>query len=409
MTIPAVQRLDLTIADALLEISNAVGSVMEIDEILATICDIGVRVMRTKTCSIYLLDEEVKAESGRRELVLRATTGLRKELINKGRFLYGQGVPGWAAEHNEVAVVNDATNDPRYLQLDDSQKEYFLAYLCTPLRIQEEVIGVLSIRREHPTEWTDEEVAFAEIVAKQVAIVLEKVRLYRQKLAADRLAAIAISLSEVAHYIKNLLQGMSGGAYFIETGLKRGDFEKTLTGWELLKRNQEKIAALVQNMLNYAREQRLELKAGDLNELLYGIARDIEETAFRRNVVLSVQLDDNVPEVLFDHDALHDAVLNLVGNAMDAIKLDRKGEVQITSRFDPARRVVRLGVSDNGAGIPPESRSKIFNLFFSTKGKQGTGIGLSVTKKLVEEHGGRIWFESEVGKGTTFFIELPVA
>ncbi|MCB2153726.1 GAF domain-containing protein [bacterium] len=397
---------DIRIAHALLDISHAVGSVMEFDRILDTICGITARVMDTQTCSVYLLDEE-KPDF----LVLRATHGLsRAEELGVRGFDLGDGVTGWAASHNQTVALADARHDERYARLDDTQEETrLMAYLCTPLRIQEEVVGVLSVRRERCVEWSQEEIVFAEIIAKQVAIVLEKARLYVEKMEAERLAAIGISLSEVAHYIKNVLQTMTGGEYFVESGLRNGDVSKTERGWQLLKRSNGKIRALVLNMLNYSRGTQVELERGDLNALIANLAREVEENTMQRGVRLGVAIDELIPSIMFDEQALYDALLNLVTNALDALPAGHPDpEVKIVSRLDLSAGCARIQVSDNGSGIPEEVQAKMFNLFYSTKGHGGTGIGLAVTKKIVDEHGGRIFFETQKDVGTTFTIELPI-
>jgi signal transduction histidine kinase len=401
----AILAHDRRIAEALLEISNAVGSVMDIEDILQRICDIGARVMQTNTCSIYLIDEDDPGF-----LILRASYGLsRAQELGVRGFRVGEGPPGWAAAENQTLVLRDATNDFRNAKLDDTAEEQrYIAYICTPLRIQEEIVGVLSIRREHPTDWREEEAVFAEIVAKQIAIVLEKSRLYREKVEAERLAAIAISLSEVAHYIKNILQNMIGGAYFIEIGLKRGNIQKAQSGWELLQRNVEKIKTLVENMLRFSRERTSTLADEDLNSLVAEVARTVDDRAASRGTSVIVELDDHIPTLQLDKEAFTDALLNLVSNALDAIPDDRLGEVRIITQLERDKRRVLLTVADNGNGIPDEVRHRIFNLFFSTKGKGGTGIGLAVTRKIILEHGGQIWFESEQGHGTKFLATLPV-
>ncbi len=396
---------DRRIAEALLEISYAVGSVMTIDAIVLRICEIGARVMETDTFSVYL------KEGGDGDfLVLKASQGRsRAEELGRQGFRLGEGLAGWAALQNQTLAVNDTSNDERdFPEPASSEAREYLAYLCTPLRIQDEVVGVLSMRRRNPHEWRDEEIVFGEILAKQIAIVLEKARLYNEKVEAERLAAIAISLSEVAHYIKNVLQNMMGGSYFVEAGIKRNDVGKIRQGWELLARSTEKIRALVENMLVFSRENRCALEQGDLNALIARLAHEIEDTAFRRNIHFVVNLDHRVPPVMMDESAMFDALLNLAGNALDAIPAGREGEVRVSSELDCGARLIRIRISDDGDGIPPEVQQKMFNLFYSTKGKGGTGIGLAVTKKIIDEHHGEIFFETEESQGTTFIIELPM-
>ncbi len=388
-----------------MEISHAVGSVMELGDILQRIVETGARIMETNTCSVYLRDDDEPEF-----LVLHASWGLsRAEELGVRGFRWGEGLPGWSAQHNQTVALANDRHDGRWAQLDDTAKEAELkAYLGTPLRIQDDVAGVLTFRRAAEQDWTHEEVIFAEFIAKQVAIVLEKASLYEEKVEAERLAAIAVSLSGVAHYIKNVLQNMMGGSYFVETGLKRGDVDKARKGWELLQRSIGKIQALVENMLTYSRDWKCELEPLDVNAMLAQMAQQVEPSAFAKGIRLTLELDERLPELQADEDALHDAVLNLVTNAVDVLEENTGGEVCVRTRRDDAAGVARICVVDNGPGIPPDVQEKMFTLFFTTKGRGGTGIGLSVTHRIIAEHHGSLSFDSSPDEGTTFTIELPL-
>ncbi|HBF35007.1 TPA: histidine kinase, partial [Candidatus Sumerlaeota bacterium] len=228
------------------------------------------------------------------------------------------------------------------------------------------------------------------------------------KLESDRLAAISISLSEVAHYIKNLLQGMKGGMYFIDLGLKRGDLDTTRKGWEVLQKGNRKIASLVENMLSYSREMPLNLDKQNINSIIYDILHQIDDSAVERKIALIPETTRDLPPVLIDADRIYDALLNLITNAIDAIAEDRTdGYVLVRTRLDETKSFVEIEIKDNGGGIPVDAQNKIFNLFFSTKGARGSGIGLSVTRKIIELHKGKIRFETTLGEGTSFFVQLP--
>jgi signal transduction histidine kinase len=404
-TVIPILNQDRRIAQALVEIGAAVDSAMDLAEILQRLCDVSARVMGTQTCSIYLCDEADPAM-----LVLRASHGLSMaEQLGQRGFRVGEGLPGWSAEHELTLAVADQRQDPRWARLDDTASEDHLrAYLCTPLRIRGRVVGIISFRRKVRHEWTPEETTFLEFVSKQVAFVLDRAHLHEAKMEAERLAAISLSLSEVAHYIKNVLQNMAGGAYFVDVGLKRGDPEMVERGWVLHKRSTEKIRTLIENMLAYTREKRIELREDDLNALVAELAASFEEAAYLRKVRFRVQLADTVPPLRLDREAMQDAVLNLLTNALDATDTEGGGEIALATRLDLSRRAVCLTVEDNGCGIPDDARSKLFNLFFTTKGRKGTGIGLAVTRKIVLEHGGTIDYETELGHGTKFTITLPL-
>lgn len=399
---PAAQQpLDVRrLLSGLLEISNFVGSVMLLEDILDRIVHITSDIMRVPICSIYLFDDENR-------LVLRSNVGFESELVGVASFCKGEGVPGWVSERNITVALRDAVNDPIYKPMDSSLEMDCRAYLCAPLRIQDEVIGVMTARKREIYAFTKDEILFFETVCKQVAIVIEKARMYEEKLSAERLAAVAISLSGVAHYIKNILLTMQGGEYLVEQGLSQGNLQRTSEGWDVLKRANRKIRGLVENILNYCRKEEPVRRPVSINSMILDLLASVDKTASERGVELVPDLDSGLGEMELDPVSFYDSLLNLVTNAMDAIPADRKGRVEIRTRRLEGRHQALIEVADNGTGIPEEIGAKIFTLFFTTKGKQGTGIGLAATRKIIEEHGGTIEFESTPNEGTRFKIYLP--
>lgn len=390
--------------EALLAISYAVGSVMELPEILRRIVRETASLMGADVCSIYLLENEPDPP----RLRLRATHGLNPAVVDQAVLPVGRGIAGWVVQTGDPAVSNDAVYDPRFEPMAGSGEEHLHAIVCAPLRIQDELIGAMSARWAQVREIPDTDITMFETICTQVSIVIEKARLHSEKVEAERLAAVAVGLSEIAHYIKNLLTSVEGGAFVVDKALASGDVDRARKGWALLQRNNKKIADLVANMLSYSRQEGLSLAPGEINELLHDVVESALSRTDRNEVQIVESYQPGLPEVLMDDEALHDCFLNLVGNAIDAMG-PGGGVVVVGSRNLPAERRVMVEVIDTGQGIPEENADKIFNLFFSTKGSKGTGIGLAATKKKIEAHGGMIDFESKVGKGTTFRVKLPLA
>ena len=147
----------------------------------------------------------------------------------------------------------------------------------------------------------------------------------------------------------------------------------------------------------------------NVNTLVYDILQHIDDTAVERGVGLLPETQRELPNVPFDYDKIYDALLNLITNAIDAIPADKPdGLVMVRTGLSQDRHYVEVSVEDNGSGMTPDVQKRVFNLFFSTKGEKGSGIGLAVTRKIIERHRGQIVVKSEPGKGTTFTMRLPL-
>lgn len=389
---------------ALLDISNFVGSVMRLDDILDRIVKITADLIDVPVCSVYIFEED------KNKIVLHSSFGLESGMKGKACFPLGRGIQGWVAQEGQIVSLPDATVDGRYLPLKESKLENECkAILCAPLRIQEEIIGVMTARKREAFNFNKEQTILFETVCKQVAIVIEKARMYEQKIEAEQLAAVALSLTGIAHYIKNILFTSQVGEYMVDKGLNEwNDLDRVRDGWKQLHEANQKIRKLVENILNYSRKTQLEPKPMDLVKLISDIVESIHDQTAQRRIEVRTQLDPQLQKIMLEPESIHDALLNLITNAIDAIPENRAGIVTIKAEKIPDQSNIRMEVTDDGTGMPEDVRAKIFNLFFSTKGKRGTGIGLSATKKIVEDHGGTIQCESVVGQGTTFRVFLPL-
>ena len=279
---------------ALLEISNLVGSVMRLDDILDRIVRITADLMDVPVCSIYLLE-------GNGDLVMRSNVGFEPELTGKVVIRKGDGLSGVVVRTNELLAVVDATKDPRHKSLASSSplEGSCRAFLGTPLRIQSEVIGLMVVRRTEVYEFLPEQRKLLETVCKQVAIVIEKARMYEEKIKADQLAAVAVSLSGLAHYIKNILFTSQVGEYLVDKGLNEwNDLDRVREGWKTLHQANQKIRKLVENMLNYSRKVRLEFKPVNLNKMISEIVESVQDQASLHRTELHVQLDPQLDLVM---------------------------------------------------------------------------------------------------------------
>jgi signal transduction histidine kinase len=232
----------------------------------------------------------------------------------------------------------------------------------------------------------------------------------RKLVEAERLAAVGQTVAGLSHAIKNITGGLKGGAFVLEKGIELGDQKYLLQGWEMIKGNVDKITNLSMDLLNYAKATDLNMQACDPNQPAQEVVDLMRPRADELGIELVGDFSQNLNTCQLDADLICRCLLNLVSNAMDACRHDDPDapEKIVTVRTKKTRGWgVEYEVLDNGRGMNAHIKKNIFKRFFSTKGSEGTGIGLMITKKIIDEHKGVIEYESEEGAGSRFSIKLP--
>jgi len=234
--------------------------------------------------------------------------------------------------------------------------------------------------------------------------------LERELINSERLAAIGQTVAGMAHGIKNILAGFKGGRYLVDIGIDKNNTDKLINGWQMIKRNIDQTADLVMDLLSYSKEREPEYQDCFPNNIANDVCELVKDMAATHRIRIVKEFSNQIGEVSMDPNTVHQCLLNLVSNAIDACvfddNIDKQHEVRIHTEME-AKTFIRFEVSDNGAGMPDHVKKKLFSSFFSTKGAKGTGLGLLVTRKLIEEHHGSIGVVSDVNIGTTFTMKLP--
>ncbi len=239
--------------------------------------------------------------------------------------------------------------------------------------------------------------------------ITEENRLRGKLIEQERLAAVGQTVAGVTHCMKNVLNGLKGGAYMVNVGIKRNDSALLDEGWQNVQKGIGRISKLSLDMLSYCRERRPMLVPTDPLELIRESVEIISKSAKQDGIKILCHGDDG-PSVNLDQEALGRALLNLISNAIDACKEKSYGEgemPQVEITVERKKDRVIFVVRDNGVGMNDEICSQLFTRFFSTKESHGTGLGLCVTHKIVDEHGGEMGVDSNPGQGSTFTIRLP--
>jgi signal transduction histidine kinase len=257
-------------------------------------------------------------------------------------------------------------------------------------------------------KFTEDHLKLMIAIGHQAALAVEDTRYYSAMVQAERLAAIGQTIATLSHHIKNILQGIRGGSYLIEMGLKDHDEEITRKGWNIVERNQNRISALVMDMLTFSKEREPDLMVANMNTVVADVVELMRVRAGDLHVELQWRPGDPMPDLIFDPEGIHRAVLNVVTNAIDAVN-DREtpGRVDVAAQYCAEEGLVRITVNDNGPGIPEDQMEHLFSPFVSSKKSRGTGLGLPVSQKILNEHGGRILVHSKPEQGCQFVFEVP--
>ena len=233
----------------------------------------------------------------------------------------------------------------------------------------------------------------------------------RELITSERMAAVGQTIAGLSHAIKNIASGLEGGVFVLEKGIELDEKKYVIEGWEMLKASVEKIKNLSLGLLEFAKSPGNNRRRCDPAEPLRQVARLMKSWAGQSGITIKMDFAPDLEPLYIDAEKLEHCLLNLVTNSLEACIEDTSGqkEKQITLI---ARRPEGWGVEyqilDNGPGMDEPACQKAFREFFSTKGARGTGLGLMLSNKIIEEHKGVIEIESEKGVGTKICIKLPL-
>jgi signal transduction histidine kinase/pSer/pThr/pTyr-binding forkhead associated (FHA) protein len=349
----------------------------------------------------------------------------------------------------EGVLSSNAMTDPRFAKGDSVQRMHIRSAICSPIRFRDKTYGAIYIDSSMANyTFTPEQLALMNAIGQHAGLALANTDLYQEKLQAERLAAIGETVATLSHSIKNILQGLRGGADVVEMGLSKDDLKIAKGGWPIMKRNLDRIISLAVNMLAFSRQRKVELELTSIGPVLEDCAELLENLTKTRQVALILDIDSEVPPIPLDPPMIHQALMNLLTNAVEAVPAN-DGAVTVRVNFRPAAppkpetkpetrseggrsRVgammkptppsaarntqpkrplespyIEIAIIDNGPGIPKSKQPWVFEPFHTTKGVRGTGLGLAVAKRVADQHQGVLLLDSEEGKGATFRMILP--
>jgi signal transduction histidine kinase len=392
----------------LYEASQAISHILDIGELLDRILELVFRTIQAdRGCFMLTVPDSTDLEP----------KALRSRKDSQEKLDVSRTIIDHVLRERQGVLVTDASQDERFNTGQSIVRFGIREVICVPMRGRHETLGVLyldtyssagevAVRKTTTGKFTEDHLALASALAHQAALAVEETRYHQALLQSERLAAMGQTIAALSHHIKNILQGLRSGSDIIKMGLRDKNETLIQQGWRVAEKNQAKIYDLVMDMLSYSKERVPAVEATDLNDIVREVIELVQGRAADLKVQLDTSLADPLPLAAVDPEGIHRAVLNVVGNALDAAEGRPDAKVTVGTRAEADW--VRIVVLDNGPGIPMDKVEDIFKPFVSSKGAKGTGLGLPVSRKILREHGGDLLVQSQIGAGSKFTLRLPI-
>jgi two-component system NtrC family sensor kinase len=385
------------------ELTDVISSLMPVEQLLARVMDIVFHEVEIDHGVIFLRDEESS-------VLLPEVVRFRghADAPADGQQIFAsRTIINHVVDSRSGILSSNAIADKRFQSGKSVQNLGMRSVICAPVMARDNILGVIHIDcaiTRHT--YSEHELRLLTAIGYQTGLALENARLVQLHLRQERMAAAGETVAYLSHYIKNLLQGMRSGADILRKGLDKPDLAIAAQGWGIVERNLDRSYNLMMNMLAFAKPREPRLEQVQINRVVEEVVGLVQKQADAKQVVLLTDLDEQIPPIPLDYDGIHQVGLNIITNAIDAVPANT-GFINVRTQYDGPRRQVILSITDNGPGVPENQRDRVFEAFHSSKGHGGTGLGLSVARKIVRELGGRIELHSPKDGGAEFRVRLP--
>jgi two-component system NtrC family sensor kinase len=395
--------------ETLLRFSREMVSIVNLENLSNSLLRTVSRAVGTEKASLYLLDETKGL------YCLTAKLGLNQECpaITKDDSLVGRLAKNSAGiVKEELEMAHDEANG-----LQTAAKMGQLeAEITVPIVSKGKLIAILNLGHKDDGIYSNEDIELLSTIANQAAIAIENARLYENLKQsqetlrrADRLSSLGLLTAGLAHEIRNPLVAIRTFTQLLPERYEDAEFREGFQGLAL--KEVDRICGLINDLLSFARPSRPNVAEENVNDVVDGIARILETEAKEKGVEIKRDFGADLPRIWIDREQMKQVFMNLILNAIQAMR--DGGSLFISTRLysknesGESGQFLQLEIRDTGVGIPEENLQHIFDPFFTNK-DEGSGLGLSISHQIVQEHGGYIVVESKVGRGTSFFINLPV-
>jgi two-component system, NtrC family, sensor kinase len=386
----------------------AVSRTMDIDQLLQQILDFILQGVACDHGCVMLLEDDTR--------LLRPVAYRSRVESLTNRLSISQSILDYVVTNREGVLTSNASDDQRWSSSESIVGKGIREAICVPMLGRYGLVGAIYVDTTQSTGQIvesqgqpvllDDHLKLMIAIGHQAALAVEDTFYYRGMVQAERLAAMGQTIATLSHHVKNILQGLNGGSYLVNEGIKRSQIDTIAKGWRIVEKNQERISSLVMDMLTFSKERAPTLAPVDLRMIIDDCLELLATRFGEARVDLRWSRPEKFRDVLADSEAIHRAVLNVLTNALDALAENEKPQIRLELSIKSGKAII--DIIDNGPGIPNEDLTKIFSLFESSKGSRGTGLGLPVTQKILREHGGDILVSSVLGEGCCFSLILPI-
>jgi signal transduction histidine kinase len=412
----------------LYQLGAALGGSFNVDQVLEVVMDLVFEHVKADRGIILLIDSsnselipkvvrtrDEESTSGKGASDSKSGSGAGVTTDGPPKIHASRTIINYVITHGEGVLSSNAMADQRFSKGKSVHNLGIRSALAVPIKARklaekggDEIIGVIYIDSSVKNyTYAPDQLRLLTAIGLQAGMAIQNAQLYRQGLQAERLAAVGETTAALSHSIKNILQALRGGADVVEMGFRANNIVQAGKGWRIVDRNLEKIYNLTMNLLAYSRPREPRLENINPKVLIDECLELIAVAANEKQVMAIGDVEKDIPPVPLDPDGMHQVLMNLLSNALDAVEA-QQGLIRVACRYEGDSNELVIEVSDNGSGIPPSMMQHMFELFHSTKGNRGTGIGLAVARKIVEEHDGTIGVSSREGEGTSFTVRIPV-
>jgi signal transduction histidine kinase len=386
----------------MLDLAREINTSRELSDLLHFLVVKAAELLNAEASSLLLRKEDV--------LQFEIAFGEKGTEIKKFTVPLGVGIAGKVAVSGESMIINkaEAVNSGIFKKIDKKTGFIPRNLIAVPLKVKDQIIGVIEVVNQRSSDgFSSDDISLLEGYANEAALAIERAQLLEKKIRDERLATIGRTVAGIAHCIKNITNATKGGEYIVDKGLRDKNLEILKKGWHITKQGGQRIRDLVLDMLTISKRRQPNYILCDPTEIVIELVDLLKLKAEEKKVKIKTKFDNEIGTVKIDRENIFRCLMNLVSNAIDACH-ENDGLINLEIFKLKDKPFFGFSVTDNGVGISEKNQKKLFQEFFSTKGSQGTGLGLSVTYAIVNEHDGNIKCVSKPGEGTTFKIELPI-